>query len=372
MAMKENFWQDKSVFITGHSGFKGGWLSLWLKYLGAKISGYSLSPITTPNFFNVISLHEVVSSWTCDIRSLESLIQAMHSAQPEIAFHLAAQPLVRKSYQSPVETFDVNIMGTVHFLEAVRQTPSVKVVIIITSDKCYENRAWPWGYRESDPMGGHDPYSSSKGCAELVTAAYRDSYLSQAQVQVATVRAGNVIGGGDWSEDRLIPDIIRAFSSGKNLHIRAPQAIRPWQHVLEALRGYLLLAQKMWIENDRFCGGWNFGPSDKDICTVEEIVCKSAAIWGNNVKWSIAPGPHPHEASTLKLDCSKANILLNWFPLIDLDIALEWTINWYKTLYYESMSMRALTLKQITSYETLIKNQFHKPIENNGQPQPLN
>ncbi|MBU1138472.1 MAG: CDP-glucose 4,6-dehydratase, partial [Proteobacteria bacterium] len=301
--------------------------------------------------------HEIVTSWTDDIRSLESLIQAMHTAQPEIAFHLAAQPLVRKSYQSPVETFDVNIMGTVHFLEAVRQTPSVKVAIVITSDKCYENREWPWGYRESDNMGGHDPYSSSKGCAELVTAAYRASYLSQAKVQVATVRAGNVIGGGDWSEDRLIPDMVRAFSSGQKLDIRAPKAIRPWQHVLEPLRGYLLLAKKMWQKSQDCCSGWNFGPSEKDICTVEEVIAKSATLWGNKAQWSVAPGPHPHEATTLKLDCSKANSLLNWRPVFNLDVALEWTINWYRAQQKSGADMRALTLQQINAYETLVQKQ---------------
>lgn len=355
--MTENFWHDKTTFITGHTGFKGGWLSLWLTHLGADVSGYSLSPVGIPNLFEVTSLGELISSTIKDIRSLDSLTQAMQKAQPEIAFHLAAQPLVRKSYQSPVETYDVNVMGTVHFLEAVRRTPSVKVAIVVTSDKCYENREWLWGYRESDTLGGHDPYSSSKGCAELVTSAYRDSYLSQAQVQVATVRAGNVIGGGDWSDDRLIPDMIRAFSAAKNLHIRAPKAIRPWQHVLEPLSGYLLLAQKMWNSDADSCGAWNFGPSERDVRTVEEVVQKSAAIWGDDVSWSNAPSPHLHEAMTLKLDCSKANGLLNWRPVLDLDVALEWTINWYKTQQKGSTNMRALTLEQIASYETLVKKQ---------------
>lgn len=357
MEMNDGFWQDKSIFITGHSGFKGGWLSLWLNQLEAKVTGYSLTPITTPNFFSVTSLHEMVSSVTDDIRSLESLTLAMHKAQPEIAFHLAAQPLVRKSYQSPVETYDVNVMGTVHFLEAVRQTPSVRVAIVVTSDKCYENREWLWGYRESDNMGGHDPYSSSKGCVELVTAAYRDSFLSQAQVQIATVRAGNVIGGGDWSEDRLIPDMVRAFSSENTLHIRAPKAIRPWQHVLEPLRGYILLAKKMWQKNRDYCSGWNFGPSEKDICTVEEVIEKSAIFWGEEAQWSVASGPHPHEAITLKLDCSKASSLLNWQPVFNLDIALEWTINWYKAQQKSEVDMRALTLQQINAYEALVQKQ---------------
>lgn len=355
--MTGGFWQDKTVFITGHTGFKGGWLSLWLGHLGAKVSGYSLPPASTPNFFEVTGLQELVSSCTNDIRSLESLVQEMQKAQPAIAFHLAAQPLVRKSYQSPVETYDVNIMGTVHFLEAVRQTPSVKVAIVVTSDKCYENREWLWGYRESDTLGGHDPYSSSKGCAELVTSAYRDSFLSQTQVQIATVRAGNVIGGGDWSEDRLIPDMARAFSSAQNLHIRAPKAIRPWQHVLDPLRGYLMLAQKMWHRVPDYCCGWNFGPSEGDIRTVEEVIQKSATLWGEKVHWSVAPGPHPHEALTLKLDCSKARNLLTWRPVLDLDIALEWTINWYKTQQTGAMNMRALTLQQITTYEALVQKQ---------------
>ncbi len=355
--MKDIFWQDKSVFITGHSGFKGGWLSLWLNHLGANVFGYALSPLTSPNFFAITSLGEMISSCTNDIRSLESLTREMQKAQPEIAFHLAAQPLVRKSYQSPIETYEVNVMGTAHFLEAVRQTPSVRAAIVVTSDKCYENREWLWGYRESDNMGGHDPYSSSKGCAELVTAAYRDSYLSQAQVQIATVRAGNVIGGGDWSEDRLIPDMVRAFSSENTLHIRAPKAIRPWQHVLEPLRGYILLAKKMSQKSQDYCSGWNFGPSERDICTVEEVIKKSATLWGDEAQWSVAPGPHPHEAITLKLDCSKASSLLNWRPVFNLDIALEWTINWYKTQQKSGVDMRALTLKQINAYEALVQKQ---------------
>lgn len=356
--MKDIFWHNKTVFVTGHSGFKGGWLSLWLNKLGANVFGYALSPITSPNFFTVTSLEEVITSCTKDIRSLESLTKEMQKAQPEIAFHLAAQPLVRKSYQSPVETYDVNIMGTVHFLEAVRQTPSVKVAIVVTSDKCYENREWLWGYRESDSMGGHDPYSSSKGCAELVTSAYRDSYMSQAQVQIASVRAGNVIGGGDWSEDRLIPDMVRAFSSGNTLHIRAPRAIRPWQHVLEPLRGYLLLAKKMWQKNPDCCSGWNFGPSENDICTVEEVITKSSTLWGGEAQWSVAKGAHPHEAITLKLDCSKAKSLLNWRPVFNLDIALEWTINWYRAQQKSDTDMRALSLQQIEAYEKLVQKQL--------------
>jgi CDP-glucose 4,6-dehydratase len=353
--MMGDFWRDSAVFITGHTGFKGGWLSLWLEQLGAKVSGYSLPPATRPIFLAVTSRQEVISSSTGDIRSLESLVQAMRKAQPEIAFHLAAQPLVRKSYQSPVETYDVNVMGTVHFLEAVRLIPSVRVAIVVTTDKCYENREWLWGYRETDPMGGQDPYSSSKGCAELVTSAYRDSYLSKEQVQVATVRAGNVIGGGDWSDDRLIPDMVRAFSSAKDLLIRAPKAIRPWQHVLEPLRGYLLLAQKMWEKNPDYCSGWNFGPSERDMCTVEVVIQKSADLWGDDAHWSVAAGPHPHETLTLKLDCTKANSLLNWRPVLELDMALEWTIDWYKTEQKGAMNIRDLTLQQIAAYEALIQ-----------------
>lgn len=358
MVNAKNFWKDKKCLVTGHTGFKGGWLSLWLEHLGAQVFGYALPPTTSPNFFDLTCLQETISSSIGDIRSLDSLTKAMREARPEVAFHLAAQPLVRKSYHSPVETYDINVRGTVHFLEAVRQTPSVKVAIVVTSDKCYENKEWPWGYREADRMGGYDPYSNSKGCAELVTSAYRDSYLTKGQVQVATVRAGNVIGGGDWSEDRLIPDMIRAFSSAENLQIRAPKSIRPWQHVLEPLRGYLMLAEKMWQKDPKDASGWNFGPSDKDVRTVEEVIKRSAVFWGESASWSVAPGPHPHEAQTLKLDCSKASSLLNWRPVLDLEIALKWTIDWYKGQQGGGVNMRELTLQQIATYEAQVENRF--------------
>lgn len=355
MVKAEGFWVNKSCFVTGHTGFKGGWLSLWLEQLGARVFGYALPPTTRPNFFDLSGLQETMTSSLADVRSLEALTMAMGAAQPEVAFHLAAQPLVRESYSTPVETYEVNLMGAVHFLEAVRRTPSVQVAIIVTSDKCYENREWHWGYRETDRMGGHDPYSNSKGCVELITSAYRDSFLTKNQVQVATVRAGNVIGGGDWAEDRLIPDMVRAFSSAGTLHIRAPKAIRPWQHVLEPLCGYLMLAEKLWQMDRRDASAWNFGPSEQDVCSVAEVVKKAAAIWGEEVCWTVAPPPHPHETRTLKLDCSKARSLLGWIPVLDLDTALKWTIDWYKAQQAGIVDMRELTIRQIGAYEALAR-----------------
>lgn len=355
MVNVNQFWSGKKCLITGHTGFKGGWLSLWLNHLGAQVSGFALTPETSPNFFEATELNQEINSIIGDVRSYDSLCAAMQRESPDIAFHLAAQPLVRQSYASPLETYNINIMGTANFLEAVRQTPSVRVAIVVTSDKCYENRNLDRGYRESDPMGGHDPYSSSKGCAELVTSAYRASFLKEHRVQVATVRAGNVIGGGDWSKDRLIPDLIRALSSGALLHIRNPRAVRPWQHILEPLRGYLQLAQALWRQETpaKDFGGWNFGPRLEDCCTVEDVLEKAGRLWGGNFRWTFDRGTHPHETTLLKLDCSKAYQYLNWQPAINLEVAIDWTLNWYKA-QSEGSEMRSLSLAQIKSYEAIL------------------
>ena len=343
--------------MTGHTGFKGGWLSLWLQKLGADLTGYSLNPPTKTNLFDIARVGAGMCSINADICNLNGLLNAMSETMPEIVIHMAAQPLVRYSYQSPAETYATNVMGTVHLLEAVRQIDTVRAVVIVTSDKCYENKEWLWGYRENDPMGGFDPYSSSKGCAELVTAAYRNSYFSsdthkEHGVALATVRAGNVIGGGDWAEDRLVPDILSAIIRNKPVKIRNPQSIRPWQHVLEPLYGYLLLAQKLYVNGGNYSESWNFGPRDEDAKPVQCIVEKLTQLWGDGAKWELGEeANHPHEAHYLKLDCSKARSQLNWFPCWHLEDALDATVAWYKA-YHAGNDMLEVTLKQISQYES--------------------
>jgi CDP-glucose 4,6-dehydratase len=353
--MNLNFWRGKRVFLTGHTGFKGSWLALWLQQLGAEVMGYALEAPTQPSLFDAAQVSKDMASIVGDVRDLEHLQQAMAEAQPDIALHLAAQPLVRYSYQHPVETYATNVMGTVNFLEAVRHTPSVRVAVVITSDKCYENREWEWGYRENEAMGGHDPYSNSKGCAELVTAAYRSSFFAPEtygihQVAVASVRAGNVIGGGDWALDRLIPDMIKAFHQGQPVMIRNPHAIRPWQHVLEPLSGYLLLAENLWNSGPEFVGGWNFGPHDEDAKPVSWIVERLTALWSNGATWQLDGGSHPHEANYLKLDCSKAKLRLGWEPRLTLADTLEWVVEFYQG-YYNGQSARAIADAQIQRYQ---------------------
>lgn len=350
MEVNPDFWSDKRVFITGHTGFKGGWLSLWLQAMGAEVHGYALSPPTEPNLFTVAEVGKGMAGCeTADIRDADKLRHAMQAAKSEIVFHLAAQPLVRYSYAQPVETYAVNVMGTVNLLEAVRATPSVKVVVIVTTDKCYENREWAWGYRENEPMGGFDPYSSSKGCAELVTSAYRRSYLESAGIALASARAGNVIGGGDWAADRLIPDFLRALSAGETLRIRSPQATRPWQHVLEPLSGYLILAQKLYEEGADYGEGWNFGPNDEDAKPVQWIVERLTKAWGENASWVLDGGDHPHEVHYLKLDCSKAKARLDWHPRWHLEGTLGAIIDWHRA-YQAGKDMRAFSLGQIRKY----------------------
>jgi CDP-glucose 4,6-dehydratase len=355
--MKPAFWRDRKVFLTGHTGFKGSWASLWLQQLGAEVTGYALAPPTQPSLFEVARVAMGMRSMTGDVRDLAALQEAMRSAKPDIVIHMAAQPLVRYSYQNPVETYSTNVMGTVHVLEAVRATPSVKAVVNITTDKCYENREWAWGYRENEPMGGYDPYSNSKGCAELVSAAYRSSFFNPAQhshhgVALATVRAGNVIGGGDWAQDRLIPDILSAFEQGKPARIRNPHAIRPWQHVLEPLRGYFTVAERMFEEGPTFGEAWNFGPHDDDAKPVGWIVQQMAQMWGPTAKWDIDAGEHPHEAHYLKLDISKARSRLDWHPTLRLGEALRHIIDWSQQRQ-RGGDMRTITLQQIQAYQSL-------------------
>ena len=355
--MNRSFWNGKKVFITGNTGFKGSWLSLWLQDCGAILKGYSLEPNTQPNLFEAAAISKDMESIIGDIRDLEKITSAINEFNPEIIFHMAAQPLVRRSYKNPVETYTTNVIGTVNLLEAVRSTVSVKAVINITTDKCYENREWVWGYREDDPMGGHDPYSSSKGCSELVTTAYRKSYFNyQDSAKIASARAGNVIGGGDWADDRLIPDILKSFENNESVLIRNPSATRPWQHVLEPLSGYLLLAEKIYMSGDKYAQGWNFGPQDKDVRPVKSIIEFLVNQWGNNANWSHDRSEQPHEAKLLKLDISKANKLLGWSPKCNLYKSLESIIEWHKN-WLNGGNVRNFTIKQIHEYEeTLEKN----------------
>lgn len=353
-----SFWDGKRVFLTGHTGFKGGWLSLWLASMGAKVTGYALAPNTSPNFFEVAQVEgDLEQSHLADIRDLEKLQKAIADAKPEIVIHMAAQPLVRYSYAHPVETYATNVMGTVNVLESIRAVDCVRATVIVTTDKCYENKEWAWGYREHEPMGGHDPYSNSKGCAELVTSAYRQSYFPpekylKHRVAIASARAGNVIGGGDWSEDRLIPDAIKAFEAKETLIIRNPLATRPWQHVLEPLSGYLVLAQALYQEGSRFDGGWNFGPRDQDARSVREVIELLIHDWGSEVSWAQDKLEQPHEAHSLKLDCSKARQYLDWAPRLSLEQAMKSIVHWHQA-HQQHGDMREISLKEIAHYQKL-------------------
>jgi len=353
LGMSADFWRGRRVLLTGHTGFKGAWLTLWLQRLGARVTGFSLKPPTEPNLFELARVAQGMDSRTGDVRDLEAVVGVIREASPDIVIHLAAQALVRRGYASPVETYAVNVMGTVHLLEAVRHQPTVRVVLVVTSDKCYENRDWVWGYREHEPMGGSDPYSSSKGCAELVTAAYRQSYFATAEkVVVGSARAGNVIGGGDWAADRLVPDVLTAFAAGRAVQIRSPHAIRPWQHVLEPLSGYLQLIERLWEAGPAFAEGWNFGPRAEDARPVAWVVERLCALWGDGARWERDGQPHPYEAHALTLDCAKAHRRLGWQPRLTLEQALAWTVEWYRA-YRSGADMRATTLAQIQQYEAL-------------------
>lgn len=352
MTVDQNFWRAKRVFLTGHTGFKGGWLSLWLQQMGAEVHGFALEPPTTPSLYNEAHVGEGMESTIGDIRDRELLASSLSSFAPDIVIHMAAQPLVRLSYVEPVETYATNVMGTVHLLDAVRHAPSVRVVVNITTDKCYENREWIWGYREDEPMGGYDPYSNSKGCAELVTSAYRRSFFNGQGPAIASVRAGNVIGGGDWAADRLIPDILKSFEKGNPVMIRNPAATRPWQHVLEPLSGYLTLAQHMWEEGHRYAEGWNFGPRDEDARPVQWIVERMAECWGQGATWQRDGAQHPHEANFLKLDISKARGRLGWTPRWNLEDALARIVEWHRA-WLAGNDMKSLCLEQIADYNRI-------------------
>ncbi|MGQ0591418.1 MAG: CDP-glucose 4,6-dehydratase [Gammaproteobacteria bacterium] len=347
---ERDFWRAKRVLITGHTGFQGSWLALCLHSLGADVTGFALDPPTRPSLYEVARLAEVLSSMMGDVRDLAALTEAFERHRPDVVIHLAAQPLVRRAYRDPLETYSTNVMGTVNVLEAARITRYPRVLINVTSDKCYENHEWLWGYREDEAMGGKDPYSSSKACAELISAAYRRSFFGNAEgstTALASVRAGNVIGGGDWAEDRLVPDLMRSFSKGHTAQIRNPAAVRPWQHVLDPLRGYLILAQRMWEETETFSEAWNFGPSDDGSRPVAWIATQLASLWGDGARWSASQcAGAPPEAGFLKLDSSKARARLQWMPQLDITAALEATVGWYKALI-AGLDMRRFTQEQI-------------------------
>jgi len=357
LVTRGEFWLGRRVLVTGHTGFKGSWLVLWLHARGAKVAGYALAPSTEPALWSLLGLADEIRHETADVRDLPALERAFAEYRPEVVFHMAAQSLVRPSYEDPVETYSTNVMGTVNILEAVRRCPEVRVVVNVTSDKCYENRGREHGFREGDPMGGDDPYSSSKGCAELVTAAYRSSFFApRAQdpgvPALASVRAGNVIGGGDWSADRIVPDFVRAVLRDEPLRVRNPKAVRPWQHVLEPLSGYVTLAERLWDGGQAFWGAWNFGPDDGGARPVEMLADKLVSLWGKPARWVAHPGPHPQEAHFLKLDSSKARERLGWKPRLGLDKALAWTVEWYKACALGG-GARALCLDQIDRFDKL-------------------
>jgi len=344
----QDFWQGKRVFLTGHTGFKGSWLSLWLTSLGATVKGYALNPPTTPSLFNEAKVDSLIDSQIADIRDQDVLYESMTKFNPDILIHMAAQPLVRYSYEAPIETYEVNVIGTAKVLEVARSCINLKAIVNITTDKCYENDGRSQGYKENDPMGGYDPYSSSKGCAELVASAYRRSFLQEQGIGLASVRAGNVIGGGDWADDRLIPDILRSFEKGEPVVIRNPKATRPWQHVLEPLSGYLVLAQKLYKDQKEYAEGWNFGPNEQDVKPVDWILDKMIGNWPNS-SWELDKISSPHEADFLKLDISKAKSKLGWSPVWELSHTLEKIVNWHQA-WLNKEDVQAICLAEIEEY----------------------
>ncbi len=358
MEINKNFWREKKVFITGHTGFKGAWLSMWLRLLGANVAGFALPPSTTPNLFSVLSLKEDISSVFGDIRDFDLVKNYIKKFDPEIIIHMAAQAIVRQSYQYPIDTFTVNAIGTAHVLEAARYTDSLKAIVCVTSDKCYDNKEWLWKYRETDSLGGWDPYSASKGCAEIIIASYRNSFFNRDNyekhgVAVGSVRAGNVIGGGDWGQDRLIPDIMRAFSENERVVIRNPYSIRPWQYILDLLSGYLILAERLYEDGKNYMEAWNFGPNENEEITVRDMVQLICKMWGNDAQWELDKSnvDYPHEAFTLKLDSSKSRTRLGWAPKLSLDSSLKCVVEWYREFYSGVTSMREATEKQISNFE---------------------
>ena len=346
-----NVWQGRRVFVTGHTGFKGGWLSLWLHEAGAHVSGYALLPESEPNLFAAAGIGRVVDGAIADVRDFSTLCDSLSRSKAEVVFHLAAQSLVRRGYEDPIETYSTNVMGTAHVLEAVRQCESVRAVVVVTTDKCYENREWVWGYRENDRLGGDDPYSSSKACAELLVHAYRRSFTGQDRrdLSIATARAGNVIGGGDWARDRLIPDAVRAFGAGEVLLIRAPHSMRPWQHVLEPLGGYMALAERLLKGEVRQADAFNFGPAPGNVRSVQEVVNAMADLWGDGAQYRIDAGMHPHETRLLSIDSAKARMMLDWCPRLDMTTTLKMTVDWYKA-HLRDADMRRVTREQIRAY----------------------
>ncbi|WP_328824987.1 CDP-glucose 4,6-dehydratase [Zoogloea dura] len=347
--MTPAFWQGRRIFVTGHTGFKGSWLCLWLQAMGAEVHGYALAPATDPALFEVAGVARGMRSTLGDVRDYAALSAALTAARPEIVLHLAAQPLVPLSYAEPVATFATNAMGTAHLLEACRQVAGIKAVVVVSSDKCYENREWLWGYRETDPMGGHDPYSASKGCTELIVSSYRRSFLGPAGIPLASARAGNVIGGGDWTASRLVPDVLAAFAAGEPVTLRSPGAIRPWQHVLEPLSGYLLLAERLAEGGEACAEGWNFGPDNSDARSVAWVVQRLAEGWGPDARWEAAAAPQVHEAHTLRLDCSKARSLLGWQPRWSADEAVARSLAWYQA-WRKGADMHGYTLAEISDF----------------------
>jgi CDP-glucose 4,6-dehydratase len=358
--LNRSFWNNRRVLLTGHTGFKGSWLSLWMDALGAEVTGYALEPPTQPSLFEQANVASVVRSIFADVRDFPRLKAAVAECRPEVVIHMAAQSVVRRGYEDPIETYSSNVMGTVHVLEALHQLKLPCVVVNVTSDKCYANQEWVWGYRENEPMGGRDPYSNSKGCAELVTTAYRESFFSPSAIKdhgvaLASARAGNAIGGGDWTTDQLIPDLLRAFLGGQPCLIRNPSAIRPWQFVLEPLRGYLALAERLAEEPTRFASGWNFGPAEADAKPVSWIADELARLWGNRASWSLDSGSHPREAYSLKLDTSKSRACLDWYPALSLNQALGWIVEWYRA-FQSGADLRSITSTQIERYEESSRN----------------
>ena len=345
------FWKGKRVLVTGHTGFKGSWLAFWLKSLGAEVCGFSLAPESSPNLFENLNLENEITSVIGDIRDMPAFEKTLQDFKPEIVLHLAAQSLVRKSYREPIETYTTNVIGTVNILDAIRRAEFVKAVVIVTTDKVYENKEWLWAYRENERLGGFDPYSNSKACAELAISAYRNSFFADSKTLIASARAGNVIGGGDWSEDRLLPDVFRSLIFDQPLHIRNPQSIRPWQHVLEPLTGYLMLAEKLYNGEREFAESWNFGPSDEDSQSVGFILEKTREIWKGDVNWQIDNGEQPHEANLLKLDSTKAKLRLKWLPKLSLPEALKLTADWYQA-FKAGENIAETTQKQIDFYNT--------------------
>jgi CDP-glucose 4,6-dehydratase len=374
--LDHSFWKGRNVFLTGHTGFKGSWLSLWLNALGAKVTGYALDPPTQPNLFEQARVARTIRSIHADIRDFARLKAALAECRPDVVIHMAAQSVVGRGYQDPIETYSSNVMGTVYLFEALRQLRQPCAVVNVTSDKCYENREWAWGYRENEPMGGRDPYSNSKGCAELVTASYRESFfppdlIESHGVALASARAGNAIGGGDWTSHQLIPDLMRAFLGGRSCLIRNPSAIRPWQFVLEPLRGYLMLAERLSRNACGFASAWNFGPAEGDSQPVSWIADELAHSWGKRASWSHDSAPHPHEAHYLKLDTSKARDQLDWRPVLPLKQALQWIVEWYRA-FATGEDLLRLSRMQIERYEALLSGSHGATIpESNSVQSPF-